>query len=93
VDGSFVYYGKYNFTLIKDGFVRQQVVQDIPTPWYEYWPLDFFFENIWPFKIHDKRHFCYELAPAQVPNTEDLLRRSETLRNHGQSIRPAESKR
>ncbi len=91
VDGSFVYYGKYHFTLFKDGFVTQHVVQDIPIPWFEYWPVDWFFENLWPFKLQDKHRFCYQLVPAQLPNTEELLRRSEELRQQGHNIRPPEA--
>jgi hypothetical protein len=87
-DGSFVYYGKYNFTLVRDGYETLQVAQDIPTPWYEYWPLDFFVENLWPFTIEDRRRFCYDLCPQQVPNTAELMRRSEELRSRGHSIRP-----
>jgi hypothetical protein len=89
VDGTFEYYGKYHFTLIKDGYETQQVEQPLPAPWFEYWPFDFFAENVWPFKIEDKRRFRYELAPAQVPNTADVIRRAEDLRTHGHGIRPA----
>src|SRR5439155_8012621 len=31
-DDHFVYYGKYHFTLIKEGFETLQVDQDVPTP-------------------------------------------------------------
>ena len=36
VDDTFVYYGKYHFTLVKDGYETLQVDQDIPAPWYEF---------------------------------------------------------
>ncbi len=87
VDGQFVYYGKYRFTLMKDGYETIHVDQDIPTPWYEYWPLDFFFENLWPGKLVDKHRFCYDMTPMQVPNSADVLRRSEDLRARGQQLR------
>src|SRR5947209_14074171 len=41
VDDYFVYYGKYNFTLIKEGYETLPVVQNIPTPWYESFGVDF----------------------------------------------------
>src|SRR5438046_8549070 len=53
VDGYFVYYGNYNFTLIKDGFQTKQVSQRIASPWYEYTPLDFISENLYPGKLED----------------------------------------
>ena len=88
VDGSFIYYGNYEFKIIKEGYETQVVQQEIPLPWYEYWPMEFFVENLWPFKIRDQHRFRYDLVPLQVPNSEEILRRSEELRTRGQSIRP-----
>jgi hypothetical protein len=88
-DGAFVYYGKYNFTLMAPGFETLHVREDIQAPWYQWWPLDFFFENLWPFEIEDVRQFHYHLEPMPVPNTEDVLRRSGLVRQQGQAIRQA----
>jgi hypothetical protein len=87
-DGSWVYYGKYHFTLMKEGYETLHVEQEIDSPWYEYFPLDFFVENLWPYKVTDRRRFRYDLTPLQVPNTDDVLRRAEDLRNHGLSLLP-----
>jgi hypothetical protein len=87
-DGTWVYYGKYHFTLEKEGYETLHVEQEIDPPWYAYFPLDFFFESIWPCKLEDRRRFRYDLVPLRVPNTEDVLRRAEDLRNHGRSLRP-----
>jgi hypothetical protein len=91
VDDGFVYYGKYRFTLIKEGYETLHVDQDVPAPWYEYPPLDFVAENLWPFQIEDRRRFRYDLSPARVPNAEDVLRRAEELRDHGHAIRTPEN--
>jgi hypothetical protein len=85
-DDHFVYYGKYHFTLIKDGYTTLQVDQQIAAPWYEYFPLDFISETLVPFKIQDVRRFCYRLEPLQTMSTNELLNRAEELRNRGQSI-------
>src|SRR5262249_20183429 len=59
VDDSFVYYGKYRFTLIKDGYQPLHVEQPVRPPWWEIPPLDFISENIIPFKLRDIRRFSY----------------------------------
>jgi len=87
-DDHFVYYGKYHFTAILDGYETLQVDQDIRTPWYEYFPLDFFSENILPWTLRDVRRFHYKLEPRRMVNTDELLKDADNLRNRGISIRP-----
>jgi hypothetical protein len=87
-DDFFVYYGIHHFTLIRDGFETQQVDQDIPAPWYELPVIDFFAENVIPWKIRDVRRFHYQMQPQKTPNVRDVLERSEQLRNKGKSIGP-----
>ncbi len=86
-DGTWEYYGRYHITLMKEGYETLHVDQDIPAPWYEYVPLDFFFENVWPFKLRDHRRFAYEMQPARVPDVSEVRERSENLRNHGRALR------
>jgi hypothetical protein len=86
VDDHFVYYGKYHFTLIKDGYETLQVDQDIPAPWYEYPPLDFVSEVLVPFHLHDVHTFHYQLSEAQPASKEDVINRGQQLRNRGQSL-------
>jgi hypothetical protein len=90
-DGFFDYYGKYRFTLIKDGFQMQQVVQDIEPPWFEYPGIDFFSENVWPFLIRDTRRFYYQMQPLQTPNIDEVSSRAAQLRARGNAIQPPES--
>ena len=90
VDGSFVYYGNYTFTLIKDGYETQHVNQRISSPWYEYPPFDFVSENLYPGKLEDVRRFRYSLAPATQVNPQQLLQQAEALRNRGQQIQGPE---
>src|SRR5579864_2757476 len=60
-DDYFVYYGKYDFTLVKEGYETQQVQQEIKAPWYEFPGLDFISENLVPWRIIDRRVFTYRL--------------------------------
>lgn len=76
----FVYYGKRNIRLVKDGFETLTVEQPIGPPWYQWPGLDFFFENLWPLEIRDERQFAFEMKPQYVVPTEALLGRAEELR-------------
>jgi hypothetical protein len=86
VDGYFVYYGDYNFTLIKDGYQTQQVRQRIASPWYEVPPVDFVTENLYPVKVEDVRRFHYCLEPLVQVRTDELLRQADALRDRGKSV-------
>jgi hypothetical protein len=93
-DDHFLYYGNYHFTLIKDGYQTLQVDQDVPAPWYQYFPLDFVAENLLPWRIEDVRRFHFKLEPLQMPNPEEVLDRGQAIRQRGKTIgAPAESPR
>src|SRR5262245_60504692 len=91
VDNHFVYYGDYEFLLVKEGYQTKRVVQHIPAPWYEYFPIDFFSENIWPHRELDVRRFHYDLDPLPAVRTDVLLDEAQNLRNRGQAITPPPS--
>src|SRR4051794_35158058 len=65
VDRNFVYYGTYRFTLVRDGYQTLVVDEPIKAPWFEWFPLDFVSENLWPFWVRDVRrvHYKMELMP------------------------------
>jgi hypothetical protein len=86
VDDHFVYYGKYHFTLVKEGYETLQVDAPIEAPWYEIPPLDFISENLIPFKIHDVRRLCFQLEPLRTPPAEEVLPQALQLRSRGQAI-------
>jgi PEGA domain len=87
-DEHFIYYGDYEFLLVKDGYQTKRVVQNIPAPWYEYFPLDFFAENVWPFREIDVRRFNYELEPLPAVRTDVLIDEAQNLRKRGLAITP-----
>jgi hypothetical protein len=86
VDGYITYYGKQQFRLIKEGYETLDVVQPYMPPWYEIPGVDFFSENIWPFKLRDVRTLCYTMQPLQTVRPDDVRQRAEELRARGQTI-------
>jgi hypothetical protein len=85
-DDAFVYYGEYEFTLVKDGYETLKVRPKIRSPWYEIPPLDFFAENIWPFKVRDVRRLKFQMQPLRTVTPDEVLRRAEQLRIRGRQI-------
>jgi hypothetical protein len=88
VEENFVYYGKYHFRLVKDGFEPLDVDQEIPAPWYEWPPLDAVSEILNPYKLRDVHRFHYALQPALPVRPDDVRSRADALRSQGQRIGP-----
>ncbi len=76
----FTYYGTREIRLVKPGYETLTVNQPIPTPWYEYIPLDFVSENLVPTKIRDNRTVTYDLAPQAIVPPQQLVDRGNQLR-------------
>ena len=80
----FTYYGTREIRLVKPGFETLTVNQPIPTPWYQIPPVDFFSENLAPYKIRDNRTVSYDLTPQVIVPTQLLLDRANQLRDETQ---------
>lgn len=80
----FTYYGTREITLIKDGYETLTVVQPVKTPWYQIVPIDFFADNLLPFKVTDRHEFRYPLKPQVIVPTQELLDRAGALRSETQ---------
>ena len=89
-DKEFTYYGKYRFTLVKDGYQTQVVETRVKAPWFEFPPLDFISENVLPFTIRDVRRLDYILQPAPMIPPEAVLREANDLRARGQTLQPGQ---
>ncbi len=76
----FIYYGKREFKLIKDGFETLTTEKMIFPPWYEYFGIDLISENFSPIEIRDERTFDFQLIPMQVVGPQQLIGRGENLR-------------
>lgn len=85
VSASFTYYGTRTIQLFKDGFEPLTVKQRFSVPWYEYPPLDFVVENLWPREIRDERVVDFEMVPQQIVPNDELLGRAEMLRGNSQA--------
>lgn len=77
---SFIYYGTRQIRLVKDGYETLTVLQPVTTPWYQYFPIDFFAENVVPGEIRDERVMDFVLAPQVIVQGDQLLQRAEYLR-------------
>ncbi|MFO0964447.1 MAG: PEGA domain-containing protein [Gemmataceae bacterium] len=90
VDKPFTYYGKYRFTLVKDGHQTTVIEQDVKAPWYDVFLVDFVSENLLPFTLRDVHRIGGDtgvpLAPAQIPPPEPVLKSASDLRVFGRSI-------
>ena len=89
VDDTFVYYGKYHFTLVKDGYETLQVDQDLPAPWYEYKHGAGLRERgtlpVQPGKRRPCR-FNYSMREAQPPGKDEVMIRGQQLRDRGKTL-------
>lgn len=83
VSTDFIYYGTREIRLVKDGFVTETRQAPIWAPWYQWFPLDFFAENVVPYEIRDERTLDFQLTPQVVAPTDELLGRAEGLRGGG----------
>jgi hypothetical protein len=88
VSTDFVYYGRRDIRLVKDGYETLNVKQPIWAPWYEWPGLAFLSENFWPGEIRDERRFDFQMQPAMVVPSQSLLDRGEELRR-SQVVAPA----
>jgi hypothetical protein len=86
VDRTFIYYGDYQFTLVADGYETQIVREKVRAPFYEWFLLDFFSENVVPWTFRDIRRFHYQLQPRQLVPPDTVLARASTLRERGLGI-------
>jgi len=80
ISTNFTYYGHRKIRLVKDGYETKTVMQRIPPPWYQFFPIDFVAENLVPGEVRDHRTLTYNLAPQTAVPTEAVLGRGETLR-------------
>lgn len=76
----FVYYGTRKIRLVKDGYETLTIEQTIRPPWFEWFPLDFVTENLYPGEIRDEQAFNYQLTPQRIMPSVEILQRAENLR-------------
>lgn len=83
----FTYYGTREITLIKDGYETLTVLQKVPTPWYQIPGVDFFSDNLLPYRIADRHSFSYSmnpLRPEDITPNSGVVDRAQMLRSESQ---------
>lgn len=93
LDYHFDYYGTYQFTLVKDGYARTHVMEEVDAPWYAYPPIDFVVENLYPGTVQDIRRLDYQLQPLQQARVDQLIANGEALRAKGNILPPPDPPR
>jgi hypothetical protein len=89
-DARWDYAGKYKFKVVAPGYEPLTDVRSVPAKWYDYPPLDFVFENLWPFHIEDVRRFQFNLSPIAPVRTDELLDNANRLRERGRALESSE---
>jgi hypothetical protein len=83
---SFTYYGKYRFVFVRDGYEWATVDEQVCTPWWSCFPLDFVVENLLPCSIRDVRYIAKPLEPRREIPAEQIRDRAAQLRAEGQQL-------
>ena len=77
----FTFYGTREIRVEKDGYRTETIRRKLNPPWYEYPPLDFITETLWPFEIRDERVIDIELVPKEIDPLETVIGRADQLRD------------
>lgn len=80
----FIWYGKRQVTLMKDGYETQTGLVTVNAPWYQWPVIEFFTDNFSPHRITDRRVFNFDLQPKQMIPDEELRSRARQLRSEAQ---------
>ncbi len=85
-DDYFLYYGKYEYDLVLDGYQTLHVVENLQAPIYEYPGIDFLSEHVWPFHVKDDRRLHYVLQPLTKDPPDAILKKAVELQTRGLAI-------
>jgi len=89
VEQPFVYYGKYRYRLVKDGYAPLDVEPELCPPWYQYPGIDFIAETLIPYPFRDVQQVHFVLQPLETVRNDDVRSAAEILRGRGKQIGPA----
>lgn len=86
VSMDFTYYGTNEFTLSAPGYETLTVLQPVPAPLGQRFPIDFFTNHFMPRKVTDRRDFSYNLIRSNPPIDEesDLINRGRNFRSQAE---------
>jgi len=78
----FAFYGTREISLYYARYQAYTTMQEVPCPWYQYFPIDFVSEFLIPLEYTDNPQFHYTLKP-QLP-CDDLQK--QALEARGQAL-------
>ena len=76
----FTWYGDYDVVIRKEGYETLHSNWKIDAPWYQWIPIDFFTEVLWPSEFHDQRSRNFVMEEAETPQIEELVDRARDAR-------------
>jgi len=76
----FNWYGDYKVRLIKDGYEIVNTHRKLDAPPHDGFPLDFFYEVLWPGQVVDEYEWTFALNKLQPPSRQELIEASQALR-------------
>ena len=78
---SFNWYGDYNIRISKPGYETLDTHQLLPPPWYDYFPFDFFAQNLYPGRIVDSYDWSFDLTSQEQITSQQLVHSAQRLRS------------
>lgn len=84
---SFNFYGRRKLLLRKDGYEPAKEIIEVKAPLQSVFPLDIFFDLLWPLTIEENHTYDVVLQPLTEPDPQKLLFRARQLREKLQSPR------
>lgn len=76
----FNWYGDYKVRLSKDGYGIVNTHRKLAAPRHDHFPLDFFYEVLWPGLVVDEYEWTFALPQYQPPLRQDLIDSSRRLK-------------
>lgn len=82
---TFTFYGTREIRVEREGYRTETIRRQLNPPWYQYPPLDFITETLWPLEIRDERVIDVELVPRENVPIDAVIDRAEQLRQQSRS--------
>jgi len=76
----FSWYGDYKVRISKKGYETLNTHRNLPSPLHDHFPLDFFAELLWPWRIADEYEWTFELLPYQPPQRDELISAAKQMK-------------
>lgn len=88
-DGWWEYAGHREMIAVAPGYEPKVERVRFKPKWYEYPPIDFFAEVLWPFRIEDVRRVRLDLEPTRPVNQLELIGNADSLRARAAGLPPS----